>query len=117
MSKGAEGLSGGSTLRARLLSPPAPEPHPARGGRSFQSAIWPVWPMPLACRRARAVVEISGGVPDLPPVLRRRRRGRARRPGGHQAPLGPSAVVGRRRHLDLALLPVADGRLRLRRLG
>ena len=47
--------------------------------------------------------------------LRRRRRGRRRRPA--RAPLAPAlpAGPGRRRAVDHAVLPLADGRLRLRR--
>ena len=54
------------------------------------------------------------GLPALLPGLERRRD---RRPRGHRDPARAPGVARRRRHLDLADLPVADGRLRLRRRG
>ena len=52
---------------------------------------------------------------DLPALVRRRVRRRGRRPRGRPPQARPPAVARRRRHLAVAVLPVADGRLRLRR--
>ena len=61
------------------------------------------------------VVAIRRDLPDLPPVLRRRRRRRRGRSRGRPAAPRPPRLAGRRRRVAVALLPVADGRLRLRR--
>ena len=71
--------------------------------------------VPYSRSRDRTVVEDRRRLPDLPPVLRRRRRRRRRRPRGHPAPPRPPGVARRRRPLALAVLPLAHGRLRLRR--
>ena len=50
-----------------------------------------------------------------PALVRRHRRRRRRRPRGHPAAPRSSRLARRRRDLALARLPLADGRLRLRR--
>ena len=53
------------------------------------------------------------GLPALVPGFRRRRR---RRPAGRARPAAVPAAARRRRGLAVAVLPLPDGRLRLRRL-
>ena len=65
--------------------------------------------------RSCRVVALRRHLPALRPQLRRRRRRRDRRPGRRA---GPAAIPGRPRHrrdLVQPLVPVADGRRRLRR--
>ena len=55
-------------------------------------------------------------LPDLPPVVRRHATATASAIStGIRAPPRPPGVARRRRHLAVAVLPLADGRLRLRR--
>ena len=54
-------------------------------------------------------------LPDLPALIRRRERRRRGRPGRDRVAAAVPAVARHRRALALADLPVADGRLRLRR--
>ena len=56
-------------------------------------------------------------LPDLPALVRRRRRRRGRRPGRDHGPPRPPRGARRRGDLAVAVLHLADGRLRLRRLG
>ena len=60
------------------------------------------------------VVALGRLLPDLPPFLHGRPPPH-RRPGRHPGAPRPPDVVGRRRPVDLAVLPVPPGRLRLRR--
>src|SRR5207248_789004 len=116
--QGAEGLSGGSTLLARYSPPQRRSPIVGGEKHPFNPPYGRFDQPLLACARVREppVVEVGGRLSDLSPVLRRHGRRRSRRPRGHQASSRPPDVAGRRRHLDLALLPLPDGRLRLRRL-
>ena len=63
----------------------------------------------------RPLVEAGRLLPDLPPVLRRHRRRRGRGPGRDPGPSGRSGLARGRCPVDLAVLPVAHGRLRVRR--
>jgi hypothetical protein len=65
-------------------------------------------------------VAVRGHLPDLPPQLRRLERRRDRRPAGDHRPARPPqrrhpGLAWGRRDLAVAVLPLADGRLRLRR--
>ena len=100
------------TGHSRLTSCPASECIAALpSGRWGSRATW------LRCvgDLHRALVEVRRRLPDLPPVLRRLRRRRRRRSRGDPAPPRPPGLAGGRRHLALAVLPLAHGRLRLRR--
>ena len=61
-----------------------------------------------------AMVAWRGDLPDLPAQFPRHRWRRRGRPAGHRRAPRPRGVAGRRRDLDLAVLQVADARLRLR---
>ena len=61
------------------------------------------------------LVARRGLLPDLHPQLRRRERRRRRRPGRHPQPAAVPRRPRRRRPVDHAVLPLADGRPRLRR--
>ena len=63
------------------------------------------------------MVALRGGLPALHPQLRRRRRGRGRRHRRDPGPPRPPARPRRRRGVDQPVVPVADGRRGLRRVG
>src|SRR5215217_33774 len=63
----------------------------------------------------RHVVAGGGRLPDLSALVRRRLGRRRRGPRRAARTPRPSAVAGRRRRVAVADLPLADGRLRLRR--
>ncbi len=62
------------------------------------------------------VVAVGRRRTALPPVVRRFQRRRDRRSGRDPPPSRPPRVARGRRHLAVAVLPVPDGRLRLRRV-
>ena len=69
----------------------------------------------LATDAPDALVADRRRLPDLPALVRRCERRRRRRSRGHPATPRPPRLARRRRDLALAVLPVADGGLRVRR--
>ncbi len=67
------------------------------------------------CGERSALVEGRRDLPDLPALLPGRERRRGRRSRGHPAATRSPRLARRRRDLAVAVLSVADGRLRLRR--
>ncbi|CAA9338166.1 MAG: GH13_23 / GH13_17 / GH13_31 / GH13_30 / GH13_ 40 / GH13_16 / GH13_29 / GH13_35 / GH13_36 / GH13 / GH13_4 / GH13_20 / GH13_2 / GH13_1 / GH13_34 / GH13 _26 / GH13_19, partial [uncultured Gemmatimonadetes bacterium] len=70
-----------------------------------------------AGERRAPVVEARSHLPDLPALLPGHGRRRGGGPGGDRGAARLPGVAGGGRDVDLALLPVADGGLRLRRDG
>ena len=120
--------------RARRPAGPRTRAAPEGSGYGYAPACMParmILRVAAHCkRRARQIAALRGVLgakphglvadrrllPDLSAQLPRHRRRRRGRPGGHPAAPRPSGLARRRRGLDLALLPLADEGLRLRRL-
>ena len=114
---GARGLTG--KLAAGLRGNESCAPRRAREQRTTAPTRLPPTDRddgirPPARRRPPLVAD-RRHLPDLSPLLPGLERRRHRRPAGHHRAAGLPRVARRGRRLDLPDLPVADGRLRLRR--
>ena len=87
----------------------------ARSGDRVGGWRSPVNAMGVPMTRSRPLVAAGGRVPGLYPQLRGRRRRRGRRHRGDPEPPRLPARARRRRAVDHPLVPLADGRRRLRR--